>query len=712
MWLQRDLTDLKRKWAGTQSWALLLIAALGLILTVRSVSNVAEEARRAAAIQNAMMLARSVRTFREVYTDEVVAKSRANEFGISHQEGRSRASFTRTLNRSLDLVNVIGGTDLESRAQLYSPNVFEWSERSGLPDDFARRAWAELSANPGKAVQAFESRDGRMFLRYATSDLMTESCVGCHNNYPGSPRTDWRVGDMRGVLEISLPLDRQLVAADERISSVAGVFMLLSVFFIGISGLSVYSSRKYGRLASHEARRYQDQSEKLRGAITERELAEQETRHLEGQIQHAQKLESFNMMIGGIAHDFNNLLVPIVANSETLRERSGEDAESHLILDEVELAANRAADLCSQMLTYTGKSSLKDHQPLNLNVLLEENGRLLSASLAPNCTLDTDLSRNLPLIEADSVQLSQVVLNLITNASEAIGEEGGTIRIRTGEGDAFFGPTACNSCALRLTRGACEFGSDWCERQKSSGVYFEVYDDGMGMDPETLKKIFDPFFTTKFTGRGLGLAAVQGIVRSHQGAIHIESEPGSHTLIRISFPALGHIPARKRHAEIRPDSSWRHSGGAILLAEDEPTVQMVTKRMLESLGFEVVLANDGDSAVWQFSREPDRFVALLSDLTMPRMDGLRALTAMREIRPDLRAILCSGYSERIEELDKLDDKRTLFLQKPFRSQTLREILERLFEGEAPPKVSNFSLSSERPKSGRSDHVNVAASSSL
>ena len=200
------------------------------------------------------------------------------------------------------------------------------------------------------------------------------------------------------------------------------------------------------------------------------------------------------------------------------------------------------------------------------------------------------------------------------------------------------------------------------------------------MDQATVKKIFDPFFTTKFTGRGLGLAAAQGVVRSHGGTIDVDSVAGSHTSIRVSFPVSTQTEAEE-NLTTKADLELWQGLGTILLAEDDPMVCAVAQRMLEDMGFAVAAESDGQAALGRFSKEPDRFVAVVSDLTMPRMDGFQALHAMREIRPNLPAVLCSGYSERVDELGQFDSERTIFLNKPFRSLTLQQSLHDLLSND-------------------------------
>ena len=683
-------------WTPTPSFALLILAAVGLSVTAISLSNVGSRTREAAAVQNAMMLGESVRAFRSLYSREVISRLDGHGLKAHHETADEPQTFPLPISLSLELADAVGETHLESTTRLYSPYPFPWNPNPGLRDDFAARAWAQLSVDPTTAVQAFEERDGRRFLRYATSDLMVESCVECHNTYPGTPRTDWKAGDLRGVLEVSLPLDRQVALAGGWASRGVYLFSLLSALFIAVALLSVFASRRASQHALRETARHRETSNQLQDAIVERELAEREHRQLAGQIQQAQKLESFNLMVGGLAHDFNNLLLPIVANTDILRERADADSTSLEMLDEVELAASRASDLCGQMLNYAGKSGATERVGMDVSALLAETGRLLAASISSNCEIQFDLMEDLPLIEGDPVQISQVALNLIKNASEAIGEGGGKILLRTGKGRTPGAAVGCDRCSSALDQDGFQLTAEYCAHGLPiAGIFFEVADNGMGMDAEMIGRIFDPFFTTKFSGRGLGLAAVQGIVRSHGGSIHIDSEQGSHTIIRVTFPESGALDSPRVHRESR-SFAMGEASGTILLAEDEPAVQAVARRMLEDIGFNVVVAGDGESAVWRFSREPDRFVALFSDLTMPKMDGLQALEAMRKIRPGLPAILCSGYSERIDELTDLERGKTQFIRKPFRSRSLREKLYTLLaspsdsgaiDEAAPPHVA-------------------------
>ena len=664
-------------WMRNPSLLLFVLAAVGIALTAINLSNVENDRNLAAATQNAMVLSQSVEAFRGLYTREVVAKLKPLGVEASHESSHRSGTVALPITLSLELANEIGAANLRSQVRIYSPYSFPWKKGLPLPDEFSRKAWAEISSGATESLTAIEDQNGETFLRYAVADRMSEACVGCHNTYPGTPRDNWKVGDVRGIVEISLPVEGQFAGSTQGATQSIVLFSILGLLWFGVAGLTLAASRKAKNIAVNEADRHRATSEELQNAIVDRELAEKETRELEDQIQHAQKLESLNVIVGGLAHDFNNLLVPIIANSEMLKDEAGPGSPNLEIIHEVQLASGRAADLCQQLLAYAGKASPTERSLLDLSTTLKETGQLLTASIPKNCKMEFDLAGELPPIEADSVQISQIALNLITNASEAIGDANGTIRIRTGT-------TRLSGYSLSTGRdnaGYCKVREGTSPRggreaKTTSAVFLEICDDGAGMDEQTAAKIFDPFFTTKFTGRGLGLAAVQGIVAAHRGEIDVDSELGSHTRIRICLPASVAVDSLEDSGTSDLFQPWE-GRGTILLAEDEPSVRAVAQRMLEAIGFTVVTADDGEGAMWRFSREPERFVAALSDLTMPKMDGVRLVQEMRKIRPDFPVILFSGYSERVDEIEGMCDEKTLFVQKPFRSYVLRSKLRSL-----------------------------------
>ncbi|GIW13304.1 MAG: hypothetical protein KatS3mg062_0743 [Tepidiforma sp.] len=382
--------------------------------------------------------------------------------------------------------------------------------------------------------------------------------------------------------------------------------------------------------------------------------ADEERRRLDLQMQQTQKLESLGVLAGGIAHDFNNLLVAILGNAGlALMELPPESPARQTVLD-IETAAQRAAELTRQMLAYSGKGKFVIER-LNLSRVVEEMAHLLEVSVSKRAVLKYRFAPDLPAIEGDATQLRQVIMNLITNASDAIGDRSGVISISTGlmHADAAYLKTAYMDDDL----------------PEGDYVYLEVADTGVGMDEETAARIFDPFFTTKFTGRGLGLAAVLGIVRSHRGAIKLYTEPGRGTTFKILFPAAGAAPAVALAQEGAAPSA--PAGGTILVVDDDETVRTVTRRMLEQAGYSVLLGPDGAAAVDVYRAHPGIDLVIL-DMTMPHMDGEETFRELRRIHPGVRVLLTSGYNEQ-DATERFAGKGLAgFIQKPFRPQELLE----------------------------------------
>ncbi len=400
--------------------------------------------------------------------------------------------------------------------------------------------------------------------------------------------------------------------------------------------------------------------------ITERKEAELEALHLQNQLLHAQKLESLGVMAGGIAHDFNNLLVAILGNAEMALQELPAHTPAHAFVNEVRLASLRAADLANQMLAYSGKGRLAV-QPVDVNAIVAEMAHLLKAAIPRRITLGYELTRPMPKVAADAVQLRQVLMNMITNASEAIGDRHGEIRIRTGLVDASRGYLAGARLGETLTEGTY--------------VYLEVADTGAGMDQATQDRLFEPFFTTKFTGRGLGMSAALGIMRSHKGAIFVDSTPGRGTTIRLLFPPCE--PAETARVEPAPaaarQADWRGSG-LVLVIDDEHAVRNMARLMLERLGFTVLTARNGAEGIVAFCDHDRETVAILLDLTMPIMDGEETLAELVRIREDIPIILCSGYAAEDAVRRFAGKPIAEFLHKPFSLDDLAAVLRRQLEG--------------------------------
>jgi CheY-like chemotaxis protein/two-component sensor histidine kinase len=324
-------------------------------------------------------------------------------------------------------------------------------------------------------------------------------------------------------------------------------------------------------------------------------------------------------------------------------------------------AAHRAAELCRQMLAYAGKAP-SALEKTNLSELIGEMSQLLKSSISDNTILNLSLGHGILPILADPGQLRRIVMNLIINASEAIGDQSGVITVKVGV-------TQCDENYL------CKTVLDY---KPASGmyVYLEISDNGCGIETDKKERIFDPFYSTKFIGRGLGLALVIGIVRAHRGALDVYSEPGKGTTFKVLFPAIGKSgdnSAVEENFEISGASNLSGSG-TILLVDDEKSLRDLGANMLEMLGFRVVSASDGFEAVEVFRHRQNEIDLVLLDLTMPRMDGIQAFSKMCELNPEIRVVISSGYSE--------DDVISQFagkslagvLQKPYTLSKLSELL--------------------------------------
>ena len=391
--------------------------------------------------------------------------------------------------------------------------------------------------------------------------------------------------------------------------------------------------------------------------ITARRMAEIERQQFEKKLQETQKLESLGVLAGGIAHDFNNILTGILGNASLAELELPDDSPAQDNLKAIMEGSQRAADLCRQMLAYSGKGRLVV-QKVSLTRLVEETAHLLKVSVSKKAEMHFDLDSSNPLIEADATQIRQVVMNLVINASEAIGENPGVIRLRTG--------------VMPLTSAVFGRGRTYLATSSTHGnyAYLEVADSGCGMSAETQAKIFDPFFTTKFTGRGLGLASVLGIVRGHHGVLNLDSTPGKGTTFKVLFPCLSGTALldEAKKPEVKP---WQ-AKGRVLVVDDEASVRGAASMILRKLGFEVEMAVDGLEALKIYKAEPDRFTMVLLDLTMPNLDGKQTFAELRKVRPAVRVVLMSGFNQDEAFLQGADGASVGFIQKPFEFGSLAQ----------------------------------------
>jgi PAS domain S-box-containing protein len=397
--------------------------------------------------------------------------------------------------------------------------------------------------------------------------------------------------------------------------------------------------------------------------ITERIHAEREKNRLEEQLQHAQKMESLGVLAGGIAHDFNNLLMGIVGNVGMARMKTSPEAPCYVYIDRIETAAERASELTNQMLAYSGRGKFL-LRSINLTTLVEEMTHLLSTVMDKKVVLEMNLDKDIPAIEADPSQIQQVVMNLLTNASDALGGQSGFVAVSTGV-------ITCDKSDF----SGFHFGEDLADGEY---VFIEVTDSGHGIDEKGLGSIFDPFYTTKEGGRGLGLSAVIGIIRGHQGAIDVTSRPDKGTTFKILFPA-GERPPEKADEE-KPVHTDYMGEGTILVVDDERAVLEVARSILAEFGFNVITASDGLEALEVYEEYADEISLVLMDLTMPNLGGFEAFSQLKNFHKDIKVILSSGFTKEDAVSEFSDSGLVDFIQKPYSPEKLMSTIRKALEG--------------------------------
>ena len=371
-------------------------------------------------------------------------------------------------------------------------------------------------------------------------------------------------------------------------------------------------------------------------------------------LRQAAKLESIGILAGGIAHDFNNLLAAITLSLDCAKADMPPDHPAYPMLEVAGQSSERAAELTTQLLAYAGKGKFVITR-FDLSALILAMLPLIGASVPKTVQLQTLLAAKLPWIEGDASQIRQIVMNLIINGAESIGEAGGTVRISTG------------------VTGEGEPGTPGTE------VFMEVKDSGSGMSEETQARIFDPFFTTKFTGRGLGLAAVGGILRGHKGRMDVQSIPGEGSTFTVFFPS---VPAGIVKVVEAPPLPVARGTGTVLFVDDEPSLRALAKLVLENSGYSVLLAENGREAVDVFRQNASRITVVLMDMTMPVMGGKEAFHLIREIRPEVPMIVLTGYSEQSMREELGADVIAGFIQKPYSTAKLAVAIQASLEAHA------------------------------
>jgi len=394
--------------------------------------------------------------------------------------------------------------------------------------------------------------------------------------------------------------------------------------------------------------------------ITDRKQAEAEKLVLEQQYNQAQKLESLGVLAGGIAHDFNNILAIIIGHCSLVKMQY-DTADQHI--PQIEKAAERAAELCRQMLAYAGKANFVQSE-VNVGELVNEMVKMLKSTIGKNIVINLNLSADIPFIRADASQISQIVMNMIINASEAIGAAQGVISV---------------SLAKTIVK-AGESIKDHNGKTISAGSYvcLEVADNGCGMESETSRRIFEPFYTTKFTGRGLGMSAVLGIIAAHGGALQLISQPNEGTTFKVYLPIPIKDSVEKGAVLQDPAKPWMGSG-TILLVEDEEQVLLIAKTMFQKLGFTVIEASNGKEALELYRSNSKIINLVVTDMGLPVMDGYQLFHELKTLCPELPIIISSGFGDTVVTSRISREDIAGLVSKPYNFDQMRAVLKNIAE---------------------------------
>ncbi len=405
--------------------------------------------------------------------------------------------------------------------------------------------------------------------------------------------------------------------------------------------------------------------------ISERKRAEKDKQELEAKVRQTQKLESLGILAGGIAHDFSNLLVGVLGNADLALASLEPSGPVRTYINGIRDAATQAADLANQMLAYSGKGQFIV-KTASLTGILREMGHLLAAAIPKTAVLDYQLDDALPATEVDVTQVRQVIMNLVSNGAEALEGKKGTVTLTTG---------------TEIHDETCPSG-EFVAGECTPGIYayLEVSDTGVGMNTDAIARMFDPFYTTKFTGRGLGLAALFGIVRGHKGAIRVDSAVGAGTRVRVLFPAAekGNSLAAEKGNETSPDRETAEcslvGGGTVLLVDDDATVLEVGTRMLEASGYDVLNAGGGKATVKIFAEHAKQISCVILDLTMPVLDGEEVLRELQKVDASVPVILSSGFNRGDIESRVPTSGFAGFIKKPYSLKDLQARLREVLDG--------------------------------
>jgi signal transduction histidine kinase/ActR/RegA family two-component response regulator len=627
----------------------ILLLAIGLSTMAWKALRLESELVQSIALADARQFADAITEFRTLYASEVVERVRATGTKVTHDYKDHEGAIPLPATLSILLGNQLG-EHADTQIMLYSDHPFPWRATKRNADSqerFEAKALTALRKNAQEPYYAFvENKDGTV-LKFASADLMRSSCVDCHNNHPQTPKSDWKVGDVRGVLSVTKSLTGPTNRARLSLRGMIPVMLGTSLLGILLLGLLASRLRKSAVIAhSLAAQRSQNLSD-LHAEMEQRQHAEAEQGRLREQFQYAQKLETIGLLAGGVAHDFNNHLQGILGNAALAKSKTAPQTEIQSHLSEIEQSVSRASKLVKQLLAYAGQGSFTKEN-LNLSELIKEVQPLLATAHGGNIRVEYELAKELPLFVADRTQLEQVLMNFVTNAAEAHDSDEGKITVRTG-----------------VVRLSANEDSDRPTSTAPDGAYIfmEASDNGCGMDEETIRQMFDPYFTKKGHGHGLGLAACQGIVHSYEGFIQVRSELNVGTSIRALFPLV-----KDNSKEIRIEIFEKTATAdirTILLVDDDKIVRSVAKQLIKRTGFGVIECASGVEAISVYKSRRSEIAVVILDLKMAGMSGQETFRELRKADEKLPVIISSGFGKDSDIQELKFDALVYFLQKPY-----------------------------------------------
>ena len=636
-----------RRFSTGRSWPYIWFGILGVVALAgvfQRLHSLETELVETISIADASRFSKAINEFRQAYASEVVERVVPHGIQASHQYSETEGAIPLPVTLSM-MVGKRLNQDGSGRVRLYSDYPFptaEPGEAYGL-DEFDRAALRRLRLDPAKPVVEFSREQGKQVVRYAAADVMGQSCVDCHNRHPESPKTDWKLGDVRGVLEVRLevPAEADGIADDLRATSaILLVVALLTMFAMAAASQRIQRGR---RLVLRLGRETAEAHVELERETEERRQAQDERDQIQAQAIQAQKLEGLGLLAGGIAHDFNNLLMSMNGNAELAELSIMPGSEAVTYLDRIKRGVEKGARLTRHLQAYAGQGPVAT-APTHLSDAVRQTAEVLESIVVARASLTLELSDELPMVRADPAQLEQLVMNLLMNAADACGV-GGAIVLRTGT-------VALSADDLSRTVGPPCGGV-------GPHIFLDVADNGRGMDEQVSLQMFDPFYSTKGPGRGLGLAAIQGIVRAHRGVIFLDSALGRGTTIRIAFPfdEDADVPIAAAPTGAPPLS--------VLIVDDDDEVRETTSVLLAERGFVPFAVASGDEAIAFLTLGDPSVDAVILDMTMPGMSGLDTYEAFRGEHSELVVVFVSGYTVESGLRDVLRDTGAAFLQKPY-----------------------------------------------